>query len=95
MMYYKIIMGSNRVYTTTDKYIEKLLYHTECQFIDCTTTDGRKVIINKANILSVEVSENEIHELSEIEQIVGATLNGLFGKPRQIEDSDIGEKVDE
>lgn len=94
MTYYKFIMG-NRSYTTKDAYIERMIYNPEFVFIDCTTTDGKKVIINKRNVLAVEVSDEEVREPSEIEQIVDATLNGLFGnKPKQIDTIDLGESTE-
>lgn len=94
MMYYKFIMG-NRSYTTRDAYVESMIYDPKFEVIDCTTTDGKRVIINKRNVLAVELSDEEVHEPSEIEQIVNATLNGLFGsKPKQIDTIDLGEKVE-
>lgn len=94
MTYYKFIMG-NRSYTTKDAYVERMIYNPEFVFIDCTTTEGKRVIINKRNVLAVELSDEEVHEPSEIEQIVDATLNGLFGnKPKQIDTIDLGESTE-
>lgn len=94
MTFYKIIAGNGRIYTTSQD-IECDLYRPGTEWIRIRTVEGDTVFINLRNIAAIEAKEEDVHEPSEIEQIVNATLNGLFGnKPKQIDTIDLGEKVE-
>ena len=87
-MFYKIIVGS-RTYVTKDDITFRMVPGAE--WVKIRTVENKTVYINLANIQVIEASEENVCEPSEIEQIVGATLNGLFGKAsKQI---DMGETV--
>lgn len=94
MTFYKIIAGNGRIYTTSQD-IECDLYRPGTEWIRIRTVEGDTVFINLRNIAAIEAKEEDVREPSEIEQIVNATLNGLFGnKPKQIDTIDLGEKVE-
>lgn len=94
MTFYKIIAGNGRIYTTSQD-IECDLYRPGTEWIRIQTVEGDTVFINLHNIACIEAKEEDVREPSEIEQIVNATLNGLFGnKPKQIDTIDLGEKVE-
>ena len=94
MTFYKIIAGNGRIYTTSED-IEYDLLRPGTEWINIRTVEGNTVFINLRNIAAIEAKEEDVREPSEIEQIVNATLNGLFGnKPKQIDTIDLGEKVE-
>lgn len=93
MTYYKIIAGNGRTYVTTDD-VPRMLSVSGDEWARIRTTDGKTVYVNMSNIAVIESMENHVDEPSEIEQIVGATLNGLFGKPKQTETIDLGERIE-
>lgn len=94
MTFYKIIAGNGRTYTTSQD-IECDLWRPGTEWIRIRTVEGNTVFINLRNIAAIEAKEEDVREPSEIEQIVSATLNGLFGnKPKQIDTIDLGEKVE-
>lgn len=93
MTFYKIIAGNGRTYVTSDE-IGRHLDTPGTEWIRIRTVEGNAVFINLHNIAAIEVQDEYVREPSEIEQIVGATLNGLFGKPKQIETIDLGERVE-
>lgn len=94
MTFYKIIAGNGRTYVTSDE-IEGIFNPPPCvEWRRIRTVEGKIVYINLHNIAAIEVQDEYVREPSEIEQIVGATLNGLFGKPKQIDTIDLGEKVE-
>lgn len=94
MTFYKIIAGNGRTYTTSQD-IECDLWRPGTEWIRIRTVEGNTVFINLRNIAAIEAKEEDVREPSEIEQIVNATLNGLFGnKPKQIDTIDLGEKVE-
>lgn len=93
MTFYKIIAGNGRTYTTSQD-IECDLCRPGTEWIRIRTTEGDTVFVNLRNIACIEAKEEDLREPSEIEQIVNATLNGLFGKPKQIDTIDLGEKVE-
>lgn len=94
MTFYKIIAGNGRTYTTSQD-IECDLWRPGTEWIRIWTVEGNTVFINLRNIAAIEAKEEDVREPSEIEQIVNATLNGLFGnKPKQIDTIDLGEKVE-
>lgn len=94
MTFYKIIAGNGRIYTTSQD-IECDLCRPGTEWIRIRTVEGSTVFINLRNIAAIEAKEEDVREPSEIEQIVSATLNGLFGsKPKQIDTIDLGEKVE-
>lgn len=93
MTYYKIIAGNGRTYTTEND-ISRYLERPGTEWIRIRTTDGRIVFVNLTNIAAIETMDENVREPSEIEQIVNATLNGLFGKPKQIDTIDLGERVE-
>lgn len=93
MTYYKIIAGNGRTYTTEND-ISRDLERPGTEWIRIRTTDGRIVFINLTNIAAIETMDSEVREPSEIEQIVNATFNNLFGKPKTIEAPDLGERID-
>lgn len=92
MTYYKIIAGNGRTYITQDN-IDRHLDMPGAEWIRITTTEGKIVFINLRNIACIEASKGEVREPSEIEQIVNATFNNLFGKTKSIE-TDLGERID-
>ena len=88
-MFYKIFAGS-RTYVTKDDITWRMDV-PGVGWVKIRTVENKTVYINLANIQVIEASEENVCEPSEIEQIVGATLNSLFGKPaKQI---DMGETV--
>lgn len=93
MTFYKIIAGNGRTYVTGDE-ISRHLDRPGTEWIRIRTVEGSTVFINLRNIAAIEAKEEDVREPSEIEQIVSATLNGLFGKPKQIDTIDMGEKVE-
>lgn len=93
MTFYKIIAGNGRTYTTSQD-IECDLLRPGTEWINISTVEGKTVFINLRNIAAIEAKEEDVREPSEIEQIVSATLGGLFGKPKQIDTIDLGEKVE-
>ena len=94
MTFYKIIAGNGRTYTTSQD-VEYDLWRPGTEWIRIRTVEGNTVFINLRNIAAIEAKEEDVREPSEIEQIVNATLNGLFGnKPKQIDTIDLGEKVE-
>lgn len=93
MTFYKIIAGNGRTYVTSDE-ISRHLDRPGTEWIRIRTVEGNTVFINLRNIAAIEAKEEDVREPSEIEQIVSATLNGLFGKPKQIDTIDMGEKVE-
>ena len=94
MTFYKIIAGNGRIYVTSDE-ISRHLDRPGTEWIRIRTVEGNTVFINLPNIAAIEAKEEDVREPSEIEQIVSATLNGLFGsKPKQIDTIDLGEKVE-
>ena len=93
MTFYKIIAGNGRIYVTSDE-ISRHLDRPGAEWIRIRTVEGNIVFVNLHNIAAIEAKEEDLREPSEIEQIVNATLNGLFGKPKQIDTIDLGEKVE-
>lgn len=93
MTFYKIIAGNGRTYVTGNE-ISKYLDTPGTEWIRIRTTEGDTVFVNLRNIACIEAKEEDVREPTEIEQIVSATLNGLFGKPKQIDTIDLGEKVE-
>lgn len=93
MTFYKIIAGNGRTYVTSDE-ISRHLDRPGTEWIRIRTVEGDTVFVNLRNIAAIEAKEEDVREPSEIEQIVSATLNGLFGKPKQINTIDLGEKVE-
>lgn len=94
MTFYKIIAGNGRIYVTSDE-IGRHLDRPGTEWIRIRTVEGSTVFVNLRNIAAIEAKEEDVREPSEIEQIVNATLNGLFGnKPKQIDTIDLGEKVE-
>lgn len=93
MTFYKIIAGNGRIYVTSDE-ISRHLDRPGAEWIRIRTVEGNTVFVNLRNIACIEAKEEDVREPSEIEQIVSATLNGLFGKPKQIDTIDLGEKVE-
>ena len=93
MTFYKVIAGNGRIYVTSDE-ISRHLDRPGTEWIRIRTVEGNTVFINLHNIAAIEAKEEDVREPSEIEQIVSATLNGLFGKPKQIDTIDLGEKVE-
>lgn len=93
MTFYKIIAGNGRTYTTSQD-IECDLWRPGTEWICISTVEGDTVFINLRNIASIEANEVYVREPSETEQIIDATLNRMFGKPKQIDTIDLGEKVE-
>lgn len=95
MTFYKIIAGNGRTYTTSQD-IECDLWRPGTEWINIRTVEGNTVFINLRNIAAIEASEVYVREPSETEQVIDATLNRMFGfgKPKQIDTIDLGEKVE-
>lgn len=93
MTFYKIIAGNGRAYVTNDE-ISRHLDTPGTEWIRIRTVEGDTVFINLRNIAAVEASEVYVREPSETEQVIDATLNRIFGKPKQIDTIDLGEKVE-
>ena len=94
MTFYKIIAGNGRIYTTSQD-IECDLCRPCTEWIRIRTVEGSTVFVNLRNIAAIEASEVYVREPSDTEQIIDATLNRMFGKPKQIDTTiDLGEKVE-